>query len=113
MAVHAEEVYVLGERRSPNRFLRLDRAFVLFLDMTDPRGCRGAADEVLARRPAVVVTRSSRYATGCQRNLEQRLLDSHYEREMVTTRERRHRSFRPQDHHAWVVRWSVFTDARR
>ena len=85
------------------------RLCVLVLD------CFGThmADDVIARRPAVVVTRSSRYATGCQRHLEQQLLDSHYEREMVTTRERRHRSFHPQDHHAWVIRWSVFTDARR
>ncbi len=113
MAVRAEEVYVLGERRSPNRFLRLDRPFVSFLHLIDPRGCGGVVDEVLARRPAVVVMRLRRYASRCEEHLKRRLLDNHYEREMVTTRERLHKSFRPHDRHAWVNRWFVFTDARR
>ena len=78
MSFSASEVYVLAERQSANRFLRLDNSFSPFAYLIDPRGCEGVLEEILERQPTVIVVRAGGYQGRCVQRIEKRLLKSGY-----------------------------------
>jgi len=103
MAVRAEAIYVLSERQSPIRFLRIEIQHQRFLHLVYPKGCDGVVEEIIASRPAVMVMRQYRYSSYCMRLIERALVGANYRRAEINWRERAPIG--------WMIRWSVFTDA--
>ncbi len=84
MSFSAEAVYVISERRSPMRFLRLTDGFMPFLDLVEPGGCKGIMDRILSERYSVVVVRIWRHSSECERNIPAVLETAGYRRGTVS-----------------------------
>ncbi len=74
VALFAEEIYVLSERRSPYPFLRLPRIFVPHLPHVGLRDCREVAQRIADTHPRAVALRISPMRRGCESSVA-RLLD--------------------------------------
>ncbi|MCZ6783110.1 MAG: hypothetical protein O7G30_07335, partial [Proteobacteria bacterium] len=88
VALSAEAVYVLGERRSPNRFLRIADAWGSYLHLVGLPSCGAAHDDMLSRQPAVVVLRISPRSHACQKKLAPALRRRGYTEETISVRPR-------------------------
>jgi hypothetical protein len=80
MAFSVEEVYVLAERASPNRFLRLSRGFEPFIELVEPGGCPAIVRRTLEQRPGVVVMNLWENAGDCERRIAKELFSHGYQR---------------------------------
>lgn len=74
VALFAEEIYVLAERRSPYPFLRLPRIFVPYLPHVGLRDCRDVALRIANQHPRAVALRIFPILRGCEFTVG-RLLD--------------------------------------
>ncbi len=86
MCFSAEAVYVVSERRSPNRFLRLSRAFMPFLHLVEPDGCRGLLGRIIEQRPEVVVVNVWSRSSRCERDIGPQLMRNGYMRRQIQLR---------------------------
>jgi hypothetical protein len=78
MAFSASEIYAIGERPPPERFLRLTDAFVPFLHLVGLDGCRGVLQKMSARQPDIVVVHLWRRSSDCENRIGDRLVEERY-----------------------------------
>jgi hypothetical protein len=108
LAFDAEEVYVLAERPSPNRFLRLNRSFLPFLHWIEPEGCAGVWRRTVQERPEVVVIRAWYKQGECVLRIEQGLRQAGYTMHVAKLHVTQRASFHPERHVLVHRTWRIY-----